>query len=155
MGMSRQFTAATTGALAICLAPLFGCGGTAESPDAAMDLAMPVGAADLAMTLVGDLEFSDAATATCPATMPTGACSSGGLSCGYQSTTCDCVAPEMTWACCGPSLGPACPFSQPTNGSPCCIQQSTSPMCGYACGSSAAETCTCNAMHWNCVAGGC
>jgi hypothetical protein len=114
------------------------------------DLATHAGARDLAI-------LDDGGSATCPSAMPTtGSCASAALSCAYGTATCNCVGPELQWACCGPQLGPDCPSQDPVNGAPCCTQQpSAPPMCGYACGSAVARTCTCTSMHWSCVSGGC
>jgi len=94
-----------------------------------------------------DASSDDAADAgpPCPASLPSGVCSTAAQTCYYDpepfdpsehENRCDCVAPEMQWTCCninhvfscagGPSM-----FSV---GSPCCPDDINPPEAPIGCG---------------------
>jgi hypothetical protein len=93
-------------------------------------------------------------TPTCPATQPTGQCSSPGEICGYGSTTCDCscgplCGPGNTgfWSC--QSALPGCPTTPPNAGTACTTNGAT---CRYQCGPDGARQCS--AGTWKLQDGG-
>ena len=78
------------------------------------------------------------ACGACPATQPTGACTTNGLECGYNGTECTChmLGNAGTWTCVTPP--PACPSTQPTAGDTCTAGTGGVTGCTYG-----TTTCVC------------
>jgi hypothetical protein len=91
------------------------------------------------------------ACGTCPATQPTGTCTTAGLDCDYGTTVCGCRRGAMgadTWTCVTPP--PACPGTQPMAGATCTAGTGGNAGCDYG-----TTTCRClgaagGGDEWSC-----